>query len=324
MARLRASFGSVPQGSVTPGAEQFLGLDTSGFDGWWSACHVLVLVSHMGSGGMAKERRMHSYVQVLLGGAGVGWGHWWFWKQLSDVLKPALIATAPETGKCFWLSHLQLFRLLNLVFGFGGLGRQMHFFFLLLSLPIPFKFLLWCYVKAENPLWSWRSWEFAHWGCRGLGRTSLKKKYVEACDPMVAEHGRRYLSKACCGGKDVLGEGAETHKECKEAAWGDMQFPGIWQRGRRCCAAAANLLEQVCRGKVPAAIPCAAWQLVLGKWQVWGVKGSKKRGEEGRERGRESQEKEQCDKKRGNPPAKVAVSVYLTSVSTARRFWTAA
>lgn len=38
-------------------------------------CTGLVLVSHMGSGGMAKERRMHSYVQVLLGGAGVGWGH---------------------------------------------------------------------------------------------------------------------------------------------------------------------------------------------------------------------------------------------------------
>lgn len=32
---------------------------------------------------------------------------------------------------------------------------------------------------------------------------------------------------------------------------GGTRFPGVWERGR-CCTAVANLMEQVCRGKLPA------------------------------------------------------------------------
>lgn len=39
---------------------------------------------------------------------------------------------------------------------------------------------------------------------------SLKRRYVEADCPVVAEHGRRCLKKVCCGRKDVFEEGAET------------------------------------------------------------------------------------------------------------------
>lgn len=49
---------------------------------------------------------------------------------------------------------------------------------------------------------------------------SLKRRYVEADGPAVAEHGRRRLKKVCCGRKDVLDEGAETSRECKEALCG--------------------------------------------------------------------------------------------------------
>lgn len=43
---------------------------------------------------------------------------------------------------------------------------------------------------------------------------------MEADGPAVAEHGRRRLKKVCCGRKDVLDEGAETSRECKEALCG--------------------------------------------------------------------------------------------------------
>lgn len=46
---------------------------------------------------------------------------------------------------------------------------------------------------------------------------SLKRRYVEADGPVVAEHGRRRLKNVCGGRKDVLDAGAETSWECKEA-----------------------------------------------------------------------------------------------------------
>lgn len=46
---------------------------------------------------------------------------------------------------------------------------------------------------------------------------SLKRRYMKADGPVVAEHGRRRLKKVCCGRRDVLDEGAETSQECKEA-----------------------------------------------------------------------------------------------------------
>lgn len=39
------------------------------------------------------EKRIRSRVQMLLGGAGEGWGHSWVCKQLFDGLKPALSIT---------------------------------------------------------------------------------------------------------------------------------------------------------------------------------------------------------------------------------------
>lgn len=57
---------------------------------------------------------------------------------------------------------------------------------------------------------------------------SLRKRYVEADGPVVVKHGRRRLKKVCCGRKDVLDEGAETSRECKEAVCRGMRFPGVW------------------------------------------------------------------------------------------------
>lgn len=63
-------------------------------------CHLVcmqrtdpVLFRSADGGGMANEERIRSRVQMLLVGAGEGWGHSWVWKQLFDGLKPALTTT---------------------------------------------------------------------------------------------------------------------------------------------------------------------------------------------------------------------------------------
>lgn len=81
---------------------------------------------------------------------------------------------------------------------------------------------------------------------------------------------------------------------------GAVQFPGIWSRGR-CDAAVANLLEQVCRGKLPACHPLGSLAVCAGKEPGLRCEGKQKKGGgEGRERGRKSrEEKRQCKRKGG-------------------------
>lgn len=82
--------------------------------------------------------------------------------------------------------------------------------------------LSFCACEAERPL---LQLSVAHCSrarslrvCKVWDSASLKRKYVKADGPVVAEHGRRRLKKVCCGRRDVLDEGTETSQACEEAA----------------------------------------------------------------------------------------------------------
>lgn len=93
--------------------------------------------------------------------------------------------------------------------------------------PVPLNFLSVVLCRQNGSRNSLLKTDFAHCShARSLGvykvwdSASLKRRYVEADGPAVAERGRRRLKNVCCGRKDSLDEGAETSRECKEAACG--------------------------------------------------------------------------------------------------------
>lgn len=76
---------------------------------------------------------------------------------------------------------------------------------------------------------------------------------------------------------------------------GAMQFPGIWSRGR-CDAAVANLLEQVCRGKLPACHPLGSLAVCAGREPGLRCEGKQKK----REGEKGEKEEERAERRRDN------------------------